>query len=193
MVTKPVSCSVSPWRLREARRCFRRGGIIAYPTEAVYGLGCDPLNGSAVHRLLALKQRPVDKGVILIAADFNQLRPYISELSEEQMAPVFASWPGPHTWLLPAAPGLPYWLCGKHDTLAVRVTNHPIAASLCLVCNSPLVSTSANMANRRPARSALEVRLRINATVDCIVNASLGDRPQPTPIRDARTGQTIRF
>lgn len=183
---------LSSWRLREARRCFRGGGIIAYPTEAVYGLGCDPLNGSAVHRLLALKQRPVDKGLILIAADFNQLRPYISELSETQMAPVFASWPGPHTWLLPAAPNLPYWLCGKHNTLAVRVTDHPIAASLCLACDSPLVSTSANRATQRPAKSALEVKLRINAAVDCIINAPLGSRLQPTSIRDARTGQTIR-
>ncbi|MEE9358377.1 Sua5/YciO/YrdC/YwlC family protein [Candidatus Vondammii sp. HM_W22] len=187
-----MNSPLSSWRLKEARRYFREGGVIAYPTEAVYGLGCDPLNGSVVHRLLALKQRPVDKGFILIAADFNQLKPYISELGKAQMAPVFASWPGPHTWLLPTAPNLPYWLCGKHNTLAVRVTDHPIAASLCLACDSPLVSTSANRANLRPARSSLEVKLRINA-VDYIINAPLGNCLQPTSIRDARTGQIIRF
>ena len=65
-------------RIREAARSVRRGGIIAYPTEAVYGLGCDPLDGAAVYRLLELKQRPVEKGLILIAARFEQLRPYVA-------------------------------------------------------------------------------------------------------------------
>ena len=108
----------SSGRIREAARCFHRGGIIAYPTEAVYGLGCDPLDGAAVYRLLDLKQRPVEKGLILIAARFGQLRPYVGEVDEERLRPALESWPGPHTWLLPAAPGLPVWLSGSHDTLA---------------------------------------------------------------------------
>lgn len=183
---------ISPWRLREAARCFHRGGIIAYPTEAVYGLGCDPLDGHAVEQLLALKRRPATKGVILIASEFSQLRPFITPLSDAQMAPLFAQWPGPHTWLLPAAKHLPYWLCGNHDTIAVRITAHPVAAALCRQCHSPLVSTSANIAGQPPARDALTVRRYFDDRLDLIISAPLGRESRPTTIRDARSGAYIR-
>lgn len=183
---------VSPWKLREAARCVRGGGLVAYPTEAVFGLGCDPLNGSAMERLLALKQRTAEKGVILIAADFDQLRPFIKPLEDSLMAPILASWPGPNTWLLPAADQLPQWLIGRHTTLAVRVTAHPLAAALCRACDSPLVSTSANRSGQHPARSTLQVRLRLGKGVDCIVNAPLGGSRAPSTIRDGVTGRVIR-
>lgn len=183
---------VHPWRLREAVRHFRRGGLIAYPTEAVYGLGCDPLDRGAVERLLALKQRPVEKGLILIAADFGQLRPFVAEPCSEIMAPVLASWPGPATWLLPPAPGLPSWLTGRHARLAVRVTAHPVAAGLCRACESPLISTSANISGRPPARSALTLRRYFKGEIDCILNGRVGPLEQPTPIRDALTGMLVR-
>jgi L-threonylcarbamoyladenylate synthase len=181
-----------PWRLREAVRCFHRGGVIAYPTEAVYGLGCDPLDWLAVERILEIKRRPLDKGLILIGADFEQLRPYVKHLSEEAMNPLFNSWPGPTTWLLPAADHTPPWLRGEHETLAVRVTAHPIAAALCRACESPLVSTSANIGGHPPARSALQVRSRLGGRVDCVISGSVGDLSKPTVIRDAASGRTIR-
>ncbi len=184
--------NIHPWKLREAVRCFRQGGILAYPTEAIYGLGCDPLNWCAVEWLLIQKHRPLDKGLILIAANYEQLLPYIEPLPEERMRPVLDSWPGPNTWLLPAAEGLPYWLRGRHRTIAVRVTDHPIAASLCLACGSPLVSTSANIADRRPAVTATQVRSRVSGIVDCIVHGSTGERRSPSMIRDAATGAIIR-
>lgn len=187
-----MSHSIIPWKLREAARCVHSGGLIAYPTEAVFGLGCDPLNGQAMERLLKLKQRPVEKGVILIASDFNQLRPFIKPLAEPLMNRIFASWPGPNTWLLPAADHLPYWLTGIHATLAVRVTAHPLAAALCRACESPIVSTSANRSGQHPARSALQVRLRLGNRVDCIVNAPLGNSRAPSTIRDGATGRVIR-
>lgn len=187
-----MSRPLRPWKLREAARCVGSGGLIAYPTEAVFGLGCDPLNGSAMERLLALKQRPVEKGVILIAADFEQLRPFIKPLADPLMKPIFASWPGPNTWLLPVADHLPYWLTGAHATLAVRVTAHPVAAALCRACDSPIVSTSANRSGQHPARSALQVRLRLDSRVDYIVHAPLGDNRAPSAIRDGATGRVIR-
>ena len=101
---------IHPWKLREAARCFHRGGLIAYPTEAVYGLGCDPLNRDAVERLLRLKNRAQGKGLILIAADFVQLLPFVRRLPPDFMQPVFDSWPGPATWLLPALNSTPDWL-----------------------------------------------------------------------------------
>ncbi len=183
---------IHPWKLREAARCFRHGGIIAYPTEAIYGLGCDPLNWDAVKALLQLKRRPVDKGLILIAANFDQLRPFIKPLTEEQMQPVLNSWPGPNTWLLPAADGLPFWLSGRHDTLAVRVTDHPIAAALSLACASPLVSTSANISTQKPAQNATQVRTRLGDRIDFILNGPTGGQKTPSTIRHAVTGDIIR-
>jgi L-threonylcarbamoyladenylate synthase len=180
------------WQLRQAARCFHQGGVLAYPTEAVYGLGCDPLDWFAVERILELKKRPLDKGLILIAADFEQLRPFVRPLSEEAMRPLYDSWPGPSTWLLPAAEHTPPWLRGAHDTLAVRVTAHPIAAALCRACDSPLVSTSANMDGQPPARSALRVRSSFGNRVDCVVSGPLGDLSKPTVIRDAVSGETVR-
>jgi len=181
-----------PWKLREAARCIRQGGLIAYPTEAVYGLGCDPLNRDAIERLLRLKNRPLEKGLILIAANFEQLLPFVRPLQSNLMQPVFDSWPGPNTWLLPARASTPAWLTGAHDSLAVRVTAHPIASALCRACHSPLVSTSANLSNHPPARQALRVRLTIPAGIDCILNGPLGELERPTRIRDALSGEQIR-
>ncbi len=181
------------FRIRQAARRVRAGGVIAYPTEAVYGLGCDPLDGPAVHWLLGLKRRPVGKGLILIAADFDQLRPYVRTLDPVRMDEVLASWPGPNTWLLPARVDLPYWLRGDHSTLAVRVTDHPLAAELCRACGSPLVSTSANLSGRSPARSALEVRRQFGDRLDLILDGPLGGLARPTTIRDARDGQLVRL
>ena len=184
--------AISQWRLREAARCFHSGGILAYPTEAVYGLGCDPMDWIAVERILEIKRRPVDKGLILIAADFQQLLPFVKPLSDEELQIPFDTWPGPTTWLLPAAEHTPPWLTGEHETLAVRVTAHPIAAALCRACGSPLVSTSANISDRPPARSALQTRLRLGRHVDHIVSGPVGGKPKPTPIRDLTSGRTLR-
>ncbi|MES9966517.1 MAG: L-threonylcarbamoyladenylate synthase [Sedimenticola sp.] len=181
-----------PWKLREAARCFWRGGLLAYPTEAVFGLGCDPLDAQAVHRILKLKQRPVEKGLILIAADFEQLRPFVRTVDDQTMQRVFDSWPGPNTWLLPAAEDLPYWLKGEHATLAVRVTAHPVAAALCHACGSPLVSTSANLAGHPPARTPLAVQRSLGDGIDMLIHAPVGEQAQPSTITDALSGRVIR-
>ncbi len=183
---------MSRWRLREAARCVAQGGVIAYPTEAVYGLGCDPMNWFAVERILALKGRTAEKGLILIAADFQQLLPYVVPLTETEMRPLHASWPGPTTWLLPANPDSPPWLQGQHETLAVRVTAHPLAAALCRACASPLVSTSANLSGQPAARNALQVRTRLRGQVDLILAGEVGTERSSSAIRDAASGRTIR-
>ncbi len=184
----------SPFQLRFATRLLRRGGILAHPTEAVYGLACDPLDAGAVLRLLALKGRPLEKGLILIAASLEQLRPFV-RLPDAQppawLEPVLASWPGPHTWLLPAAEGLPVWINGGSEKIAVRVTAHPLAAELCRHFGGPLVSTSANRSGRPPARTPLQVRSRCPG-VDLILHGATGGLHRPTPIRDALTGERIR-
>jgi len=183
---------VRRWPLQQAARAIGAGGIIAYPTEGVYGLGCDPANATAVLRLLRLKRRPLAKGLILIAADLEQLLPYITEPTSEQLQRIGSSWPGPVTWLLPARPSTPTWLTGAHDTLAVRVTRHPVAAALCRACNGALISTSANRHGLRPADTALQVRRQFPTELNAIIHGAASHRGGPTEIRDGRTGAIIR-
>lgn len=183
---------MNSWQLRQAARIVHGGGVVAYPTEAVFGLGCDPFNPQAVYRLLALKQRPWEKGLILIAADLTQLDPFIQPLSETELTTVNATWPGPVTWLLPTRPETPKWLRGTHHSIAVRITDHPLAAALCLALGHALVSTSANPAGRPPAKSPLKVRQYFDQQLDAIVSGPLGNQQRPSEIRDLHTGGVVR-
>jgi L-threonylcarbamoyladenylate synthase len=183
---------MSPFHLKRAAGILSRGGVIAYPTEAVYGLGCDPSNETAVRRLLAIKGRPSSKGLILIASDFAQLQPLLQPLDDSQFSRLQATWPGPVTWLVPVRPSVPAWLCGHHSTLAVRVTAHPVAAALCRVWGRALVSTSANLAGRRPALTALAVRRQLGSQLDYILPGAVGGAKRPTEIRDLMSGCIIR-
>jgi len=173
---------------------LRKGGVIAYPTEGVWGLGCDPRNEAAVVRLLALKQRDVAKGLILIASDEAQLAAFIetSPLRQAQLAQVRASWPGPNTWIMPASANAPHWITGAHDGIAVRVTAHPLVRALCDAFGGALVSTSANIASEPSPRSRAELDPRILAGVDAIAEGETLGRQQPSTIRDARSGGTLR-
>jgi L-threonylcarbamoyladenylate synthase len=172
---------------------FRTGQLIVYPTEAVMGLGCDPSNEEAVLTLLALKQRSVEQGLILIASNYSQLLPYINDnaVLPHRRTEIFSSWPGPNTWLLPKSAKAPDWISGDHDTIAVRVTNHPIVKSLCDKLNSPLVSTSANLHQQPPAKSVEEAKAYFADQVHYI-NGDLGGALSPSTIRDGNTGTVIR-
>lgn len=180
--------------ITDAASSIRNGGIIAYPTEAVWGLGCDPRNEAAVLRLLALKQRDVDKGLILIAADEAQLVSYIdmTALDDAQRATVRASWPGPHTWIVPASTQAPAWITGSHTGIAVRVSAHPTVMALCNAFGGALVSTSANRAGE-PAPSRRDALNQVIVTgVDAVSVGETGELQRPTAIRDARSGNLLR-
>ncbi|MEJ2645757.1 MAG: L-threonylcarbamoyladenylate synthase [Gammaproteobacteria bacterium] len=180
------------WQLRSAVRCLRAGGVVAYPTEAVYGLGCDPFDHLAVTRLLDIKRRPVGMGLILVATDFQYLAPLVETLPDKLQRRVLASWPGPVTWIWPAQPWVPRWLRGDHAGLAVRVTDHPVAGALCRAWGGPLVSTSANRSGHPPARSALTVQQRLGSDVDWLLHGPVGASRRPTEIRDALSGRIVR-
>ncbi|HEY8521489.1 MAG TPA: Sua5/YciO/YrdC/YwlC family protein [Gammaproteobacteria bacterium] len=181
-------------RLHEdaAARILRSGGVVAYPTEAVFGIGCLPNRREAVERVLAIKGRSERKGLVLIAANVAQLAPYAALPEGPRAAEVLATWPGPVTWVLPAAPRAPRWITGGRRTVAVRVTAHPVARRLCERAGSALVSTSANRTGRRPLRSALEVRRLLGCEVDYVLPGPLGGLERPTTIRDAATGRILR-
>lgn len=182
----------SKFLLRNAANIINHGGIIAYPTEAVYGLGCNPLNYQAVERLLTIKGRSISKGFILIASDHYQLSNYVATVPNEIWERCLASWPGPVTWVLPARLNVPVWLRGVHHTIAVRVTAHPLAAMLCDMLGYPLISTSANYAGKPPLRTNLAVRRVLGNSVDMIISGSLGGAARPTSIRDALSGAILR-
>lgn len=183
---------MSSLQINEAVRILRQGGVIAYPTEAVYGLGCDPDNHQAVEKLLAIKQRSRDKGLILIAADFQQLRPYLAEIDSALKRKILATWPGPLTWLWPANPSVSRLLRGKHETIAVRVTAHSQTAALCREFGGPLVSTSANISGQPPTRTADDVRSQFGDRLDYVLEGKVGDLSRPSQIRDVLTGEIIR-
>jgi L-threonylcarbamoyladenylate synthase len=172
--------------------CLRDGEVIAYPTEAVYGLGCDPADEQAVRQILALKSRPEAAGLILISDTFARFKPYIREPSEAQLRPALASWPGPVTWLIPRAPGVPDWLAGEHETVAVRVTAHPVCRALCAAFGGAIVSTSANPSSAVPARSAEQVFAYFGDALCGIVEGELGGQESPSEIRDLASGRVLR-
>ncbi|GHA62258.1 threonylcarbamoyl-AMP synthase [Photobacterium aphoticum] len=180
--------------LNQVVAALQQEEVIAYPTEAVFGVGCDPDSESAVQKLLALKQRPVEKGLILIAANYEQLAPYVddSQLSEAQKARIFASWPGPVTWVMPTKPGVPAFLTGQFDTIAVRVTDHPQVQALCLAFGKPLTSTSANLTGQEPGRTVEEVSAQLGDQLAAILVGDTGGRDNPSEIRDAQTGNVFR-
>jgi L-threonylcarbamoyladenylate synthase len=183
---------MSAQRIEEAAESLRQGGVIAYPTEAVYGLGCDPTNYTAIERLLSIKQRRWEKGLILIAAEFEQLQPYLLEIDKSQREKILSSWPGPVTWLWPAKATVSKLLRGTHETIAVRVTSHPLAAALCREFGAPLVSTSANLSGKLPAHTADEVRKQMGDNLDYVLEGKLGGSKRPSEIRDALTGKIVR-
>ena len=165
---------------------------MAYPTEGVFGLGCDPLNALAVQTLLQLKDRPMTKGMILIAADLDQIEPFMEIGGSEVRSRILATWPGPVTWVVPAPKWVPAWLRGVHSGVAVRVTAHPVAAALCRMFGGPIVSTSANRTGRCPARSVLSVRRYFTQHEVMLIPGRIGKSPGPTQIFDANSGKRLR-
>ena len=170
---------------------LRRGGLIAYPTEYCYGLGCDPDNRIAVQRLLRLKQRPQHKGLILIAASYRQVARYLQPVTPDQQRQLKIAGAQAVTYLMPALPSAPRWLRGSHDTLAIRLTAHKQAAQLCRGVDCALVSTSANRSGQRPARTYAQCRRLFGRKVR-VLPGRVGKRRKPSTISTWADGKIIR-
>ncbi len=177
--------------IRRVAAHLRRGGLIAYPTEYCYGLGCDPRNRRAVQCLLQLKQRPQRKGMILIAGNYAQLAPYLQPLAGEHQDTLKDDGAQAITYLMPAKSSCPRWLRGAHDTLAVRITAHPQAAGLCHALGMALVSTSANLSGDMPARTYADCLRRFGGSV-LVVPGKVGGRKRPSTIRGWQDGKIVR-
>ena len=177
-----------------AQETFEQGGIIAYPTEAVFGLGCDPDNQTAVENLLQLKQRAVSKGLILLAGNYSQLLPYIddSKIPQDKRFSVLSRWPDGITQVIPANPSIAKYLTGDFATIAVRVTSQPDVVALCKATNKPIVSTSANISGTEPANTWQQVEAMFGSTVDFIIKGETLGFDKPSTIINALTGEVYR-
>ena len=180
-------------KLSQLKQWFENGDVFAYPTEAVFGLGCDPQNKDAVYKILALKNREVEKGMILIASDFSQVDPYVefASLPDENKQRILRSWPGPVTWLLPKSNYTPDWISGDSDMVAVRITAHPLVRQMCDVVGQAIVSTSANPANLPPARNYHEIAKYFGKELSAI-QGNLGKHRSPSKIFHSQTMEVIR-
>lgn len=164
--------------------------MLLHATEGVWGLACDPFNLSAVLKILALKQREVAKGLILVSADAHDFAPELGRLTEAERATVQASWPGAETWILPSS-RFPVWITGGRDRVAVRVTEHPQFSALCCAFGAPIVSTSANPGGRPPARNQLKARAYFQQQVDFVLPGEILDVRGPSRIRTP-AGEIVR-
>lgn len=185
------------WQLRQALSALDNGEVIAYPTEGVWGLGCDPFNASAVDRLLAIKNRPMDKGLILVAANLDQISPLLHSLSDQQRSRLNKSVSGelssrPTTWLIPSYDLIPYWITGEHRTVAVRISKHPTVAALCEAYGGMIVSTSANPSKQAPAVTQLAARHYFAKQVSVYLSGQVSCSGQTSEIRDLVTGDVLR-
>jgi len=175
-----------------AARAVLNGGVIAYPTEAVYGLGCNPYDAQAVMRLLQIKNRDVSQGLILIGRSFHDFSDFIDDSDEALRNVLQSRQTEPTTWLMPASKSCPVWIRGQHKTVAVRVTDHEQCRQLCDHTGSAIVSTSANRTGHASLRTAMKVRQEFNDELDYLLVGATGGQQRPSRIIDAASGKVFR-
>lgn len=178
--------------VEELADIIRQGGVIAYPTEAVWGLGCDPFNESAVRRILTLKSRPESKGLILVAGAQEELSPWLNLLDDKAAQRLISRNEIPTSWVVPDTTITPSWVRGEHQSVAIRLSQHQPVQRLCAAYQGVIVSTSANPAGLEPAMSAKEVHQYFGNNIDAIFDAPLGDASQPSQVRDILTDNLFR-
>lgn len=179
-------------QIGKAITTLNQGGVIAYPTESVYGLGCDPFKDQAVRRLLQLKHRDPNKGLILVVDSLDAVKNLLQPITQDQFTKAYQTWPGPVTWVFPAKPSVSPLLTGQHKSLAIRISNHPVVEQLVAQYGKPLISTSANLEGEPPARTAKTVQAIFGNHIDYVIEGEVGDLNAPTEIRDVITGKVIR-
>ncbi len=169
--------------IQTAARMLDAGGVIAYPTESIYGLGCLPDRDEALARLLRIKRRDSSKGLILLAASPSQLVPWVAPLSPAEWRRIISPRRHPTTWIVPAAAGVSPLLTGGRATIAVRITRYPLARQLCLAAGAAIVSTSANLTRQSPVRHASALPPALSRNLDLVLRGRCGPARRASQIR----------
>ena len=170
---------------------FLQDKVFAYPTEGVWGLGCNPFSEKAVKKLINLKKRPKNKGIIVLAGSLQQLLPFTQHLSEKLKKRMNSKWPGPHTWLVPSSPDIPKWLIGPTGLVALRLSDHKTVIELTESLNMPICSSSANISGQEPAKNSDEIRTFFGNKV-LIIEGELGGLKKPTPVQNLESKEWLR-
>ena len=191
--TQPQSQMNSDLSIQKAILTLTNDGVIAYPTEAMFGLGCNIYSDKAVTKILDMKQRSYEKGLIIVGSCWDQVKDLTNSIPEKNYDPIFKSWPGHNTWVFPASINVPRKITGKHKTIAIRISNHPIVKLLCEEFRGPIVSTSANTQGKKPALTATEVKDIFKEKVDYIVQGKIGDKTKASTITSAVSLEKLRF
>lgn len=179
--------------LRQIINVLEAGGVIAYPTEGVFGLGCDPFNATAVQKLLDIKHRSPQKGLILVSDCWENVADLTTPIEESKLAQALSTWPGAVTWVFPASPSAPRWITGDFNSIALRVSKHPTIKAICQAFKGPIVSTSANREGEPPARDVATLQTYFADVEQLLLYAGeLGGASKPTPIKDVLTNTEIR-
>ena len=177
-------------QLEQAAQAIKQGKVIAYPTEAVYGLGADPTQDKALAKIYKLKKRDPAKGLIIVAANWDMVKHFTAPIPNYDS--IFASWPGAVTWVFPASNSAPRLVQNPNNTIAIRVSAHPIVQALCTELNAPIVSTSANIQAQAPAKTAAEVTKIFGSDIAVVIDAPLGGNSSVSTIRNALDGTVLR-
>ena len=182
---------MSPWALNRRAREIAQGAVFGYPTDTIWGLGCHPLIAPSVARILAIKGRSPDKGLILLSSRLEYCRPYI-DADEEVLQPVLTAAEQPTTWLVDASEFCPWWIRGRFPTVAIRITDHPLVREICDRLAAPIVSTSANRSGRSPARNLFQMHREFGDLVDFIVGGYATGGAAASRIKSLADGNIIR-
>lgn len=180
----------SRWHLRLAAQVLQGGGVVLHATESVWGLACDPHNHQAVAQVLALKQRDVSKGLLLIGATADDFAAELAPLTAPDHKRVMQTWPGGVSWLLPNRE-YPVWVTGKHSSVGVRVPGHTQARALCAAFGGALVSTSANISGHAAPRGVWQAQRAMGQRVDYVLPGAVGGAAKPSKILSLQ-GQQVR-
>lgn len=178
--------------IQTAVTVIRQGGLLVYPTEGVYGLGCDYQSQQAVERLLQLKQRTLDKGLILIASHIQQILPLIQLDNQQHLARALKTWPGHQTWTFKPDAKVPAWISGAFNTVAVRVSAHPTVKAICDELQQPMISTSANRSGQNEAKNLNQIIATFGSSINCYLDLPLGNAAASSSIKVAQTGEQLR-
>jgi L-threonylcarbamoyladenylate synthase len=175
--------------VREAAEVLLRGGIVAFPTDTLYGLSVALMDPSAVEFLHRLKRRPPKLSVISLLPDPDDIHPLVADVPEVAQALIDRFWPGPLSIVFKASPLVPERVQGEGGTIALRVPKHALSHEILRAVGGPVVSSSANVSGEPPARSADEVIAAFGNQLDVVLDGGPAAASEPTTLVDVSKGR----